>query len=166
MNISIWERIAGIPWWIYIAGAYILYLQCLSLRPRTLDMTQAAIPLLSIVSISSGALALQLSLYPQLINYQTNTYLICAVLSGMVLGWIQFKLARIQVLINSKKIHIPSSWVNFILGLVSFAGVWYIKQHYGTEWLTTPPIAILWCALLTGLVGGRLIALSFAVKYA
>ena len=165
-NISIWEKIADIPWWAYLIVSYIIYTQYLALKPRTVPIRKTMLSFLLLAFFATLLLTWQLTTHANLIAAQMIAYLISIILSGITFGFLQCKFARISVLINTKQIHLSGSVINFLIGITSFILLWQANQHYGLTWLMSPTVLLLWCGLFTGLIIGRLIALSLAIKKA
>lgn len=164
MTISIWERIADTPWWVYALFVYVAMVCFIATKPHTVTLkslyiTSAIFIPISIISI---CLVLPFSFYNMLIWA-------IATLAGAALGWLQFKVMKIKAIKQESKLHIPGTWSIFLLaGLVLVANYYYgdtIKLDLSLLLLPkyTPYVLAIY-GVLSGLFIGKIIYSRRCIK--
>lgn len=151
---TFWEKVAETPWWWYALAIYLL-LACLSsLKPRIVEVRQLfTFPLFFIIF---SAIILSVSFEINLMNLVTWT---SALMGGMLLGFLQFRLLRIKAIPNENKLYIPGSPL-FILMVASFlAAKFYFNLDMNIGVLfTLQQTHPIWFILAYGILSGLLLS--------
>jgi hypothetical protein len=164
MEITFWEQIASIPWWIYAFFTLVIYLQCQSLKMRTFSLKSVAISSIGLVCLGVFLFSLHTMLKPFIASKESYFYFSLATIVGILVGTLQFFAMRPKFLPETNQIQIPPSWLNFIASLGLFAGTIYLHQHYNLTELLSPMILASCCMVTMGIGFGRLFGLTFICK--
>lgn len=157
MPTTIWEIIAGTPWWVFGLFIYLSYAGFLATKPQIVPLkTLFIIPVIFVfMSIISMFTVLHITL--------NNLGLWCAAgLTGCALGWLQFRAMKVKAIRNEAKLYMPGSWLLLVIVLILFACRYYINYEVALDpaFLSqskyTSYIYIIF-GLFTGLFAGRLL---------
>ncbi len=154
MNTTLWEKIAETPWWWYALAVYLLLACVSSLKPRIVEVKQLFV--LPLFFIIFSAIILSVSFDITLMNLATWT---SALMSGMLLGFLQFRLLRIKAIPNENKLYIPGSPL-FILMVASFliAKVYFNLNTNIDVLFTLQQTHPIWFILAYGILSGLLLS--------
>ncbi|OGT63630.1 MAG: hypothetical protein A3E85_01595 [Gammaproteobacteria bacterium RIFCSPHIGHO2_12_FULL_45_12] len=164
MTNSIWNTLANTPWWLYAAYFFMIRISFSSLKPQILALKSlipfpilcalvSAITLFATPSFTSGRIA----------------YWLTGVLTGMLLGSLQFRLMKIKAILHEPKIWIPGSPA-LLIALIVFG---FLRTYY--NWSLTIDMSLLAqpdhalkiagiLGLLTGLSVGRILYALHCLK--
>lgn len=128
MTISIWEKIAETPWWIYVLYISLIYIGFLGTKARIIPIKQLFI---------LPGMFLILSFCSMYLMHLTLFALMCwiaTIVLGMGLGWLQFRIFKIKAVKDEAKLYVPGTWSLLVIILIIFA----TKYYYGYELETNP----------------------------
>ena len=155
MTDSIWEAIANTPWWVFVLFIFLVRIGLLARKPHIISMKQ-----LLILPIMFFALSL-VAIFN--LKFQTINLLLWAgaILFGIVLGWLHFRLLKISAIKEKAMLYVPGSWNVLIIILTLFALKYYYNYEIAlnSQMLNNPKIIMvlmLSYGLFTGLFIGRI----------
>jgi hypothetical protein len=157
---SIWQIVAGTPWWVYVLFIYLMRLGFYATKSHIIPVKKIFIMpmiflVLSIVSMFGMALnAFNLSIW------------VASILVGAVLGWLQYKALRIKAVKNKASLYVPGTWSLLIIITLIFS----IKYYFGYTISIDPNVLMqpqytAWILGLYGLFSGLFIGrLTYALR--
>lgn len=164
MPTSIWETIASTSWWYFVFVACLCKMAFAASKPHIIPIKRAYFfpSLFFIVSM--------ITLYFIIpFNFMHFTTWSCAILLGMIIGWMQFTIKKIKVMKNPAQLHFPGSWNLFLVIFVLLVTKFYFNFDifFDVEQLKQPPYSFLLVfsyGLVAGLFAGRLIYITRSLK--
>ncbi|MBX3709590.1 MAG: hypothetical protein KIT56_08535 [Gammaproteobacteria bacterium] len=127
MSYRFWEAVAETPWWIHWMLLCFIYLAYLGTKPRIIFLKSAVI----IQGISMGLLIIALFFFAKI---TLHNILICSsvTLTGIFLGWSEFRYSKVKAIKNKSQIYLPGSWNLFILIFIFVIANYYMdmSHHY------------------------------------
>lgn len=165
MTNSVWDIIAGTPWWVFVLLIYLIRIGYDATKPSIVELKKLFI--LPAVLIGLSAMGIYTLTQHQPINLLVT---IAALLFGIPLGWVHYKLLKIKAVPDKKQLHIPGTWSVLVLILLIFAVKYYTgyQMDVNPEVLLKPQNAIKILALyglFIGLFIGRLAYSCRCLKY-
>ncbi|RDI45161.1 DUF6622 family protein [Aquicella lusitana] len=160
MNNSIWEIIAGTPWWVYVLFVLLVRFGILASKPRIIPFRQLLLLPAVFIPLSFA------SLYQMHLSLSLFGLWAGALLLGAAGGWLQFRFINIKAIKNQSKLYVPGTWSILIIILIVFA----VKYYYSYESAVNPgqiinPHINVWFALLYGLFTGLFIGrVAYALR--
>ncbi len=124
MSYSTWEGIADTPWWVYLIMLGFLNIGYLVTKPRFIFVkaelfTQTLAMAILIIGIS----------YIFKFTWHNTGIIFGSMLAGFMLGWMQFYFGDIRAVKGKWIVHIPGSWVVFILMIAIIIAKYYFYGH-------------------------------------
>lgn len=166
MTPTIWESIAETPWWFYVVVIYVIYFAYGATKPRILNIKTY----LATIVVYFALLIYVLSTVAEMSLH--NFYLLSVtILSGTLLGWLQFHFRNIKPIKNKMQLYLPGSWLLFVLiPVLIFAKYYYlgglltlsvntIKQEPYVSYIVGA------CGIIMGLCVGRMIFILRCLKH-
>ena len=133
MSDSIWVKIAETPWWVYVIWIYLFYVSFLTTKPRIIPLQKLfLIPSLFLsISIVCMILILPFTL--------TNIFVLLGMLVlGVLLGWLQFRIMKIQAIKEGANLYIPGTWS----GCIIILSLLFIKYYSGYQFELDPNLLL------------------------
>lgn len=164
MSYSIWGAIAETPWWIYLFFLAIFNTSYQSTKPHNVSMKSALIMPL----IFTGMLIVSLAISA---TFDKHTFLLMlyALIPGIIAGWLQLRLRRVQAIKSQSQFHIPGSWsLLIILFALITAKIYFFGYGFNISMQTLTqnmPTIIVLSGFVIGLSIGRMIYLYRCMKY-
>jgi hypothetical protein len=124
MTNSIWEMIAGTPWWVFALFAYLVKIGYSATKPSIVEfkklwMLPTALIILSVIGIDTIAHGA-----PKNLLAATG-----AALLGIPLGWLHYKSLKIKAVQDKKQLYIPGTWSVLVIILAIFAVKYYCNYQ-------------------------------------
>ncbi len=164
MTQSIWDTIANTPWWVYVIFIFLLRAGLSATKPRTVPLRSFFVLPAILIPLSLINFFIDVNLTPTNVGMWLG-----ALLVGILLGKVQFRLLRIKAIPKEAKLHVPGSWSLLIVLLVIFL----TRYYYGHEMAIDPDVLkqpkwmmamFLAYGFFTGLFIGRAISAVRCVK--
>jgi hypothetical protein len=164
MNTTVWERIAEVPWWLYVVTSYVIYFQFQAMKTRTIPLKQMAIPAFSTILMTCMLLTFELMRHPHLINQSgLRSYLTGGIIAGLLVGWLQIRIRGIKLTASNELLIPRARWQLLLFIFAAFAGI-YVKSNYGIAWMLNPLVICLSFTLVMGMSMGQLTGLIFQTR--
>ena len=154
---SIWQTLINTPWWVYLLLAYLIKVGIQASKTRTVELKK-----LFIIPTVFTLISIHTLLYSFAIDALTILTWFAAILTGMVLGWIQIYQYKLKIDKKNGLIQIPGTWSTLIIIMIIFI----TKYYFGYELAIDPALAqqstfemsaLLISGICTGFFIGRLI---------
>lgn len=153
MESTIWDSIAATSWWVYFFYAFLLRSGYLATKPR-----QGAYKSIRNTAILFFFFATGTLVALKLFSLMTFGYWLGALTIGILTGWLQYRLARIKVIPETKIVQLAGSWFPMLIVF----GLIYLYSRYGMNYainldLIHNPTVLAWLPAFYGLFAGLMI---------
>ena len=161
MNHAHWETIANTPWWLYVFFIYLSWMAYLATKPRLVPVK--SIFIFPVFFITLSIISLYLSARWNLLYISIWA---AALVTGTLLGWLQFRLLKIKAVKNKSLLYMPGTWSLLVIIFTLFIA----KFYFGFDGAIHPnqlsnPHFIRWIFLLYGIFTGLFIGrITYAVR--
>jgi hypothetical protein len=133
MQTSIWEKIADTPWWFFLFVIGFISLAWVATKPKIIPIKNLL--LMPAIYIPFSLLSIALTIP---INRIVVLLWLTGTLTGIVIGWLHFRILNIKAVKNKSSLYVPGTWSLFGLILLITA----TKYYYGYSLMIDPKIFI------------------------
>lgn len=161
---TILDALQGTPWWVYVLLVYLIIIGIQASKTRVVSILR-----LFILPILFTVLSLETLLTAVTPDFFAVSSWLGSVMVGVILGWWQISLWRIQTDRRHFLVRVPGNWSTLILILIIFATKYYFSYQLAVDpqlldqtWFEFSMLAI--SGLCTGLFIGRLLCFLYRMK--
>lgn len=121
-----WEKIAELPWWVYVVYFVFIWLALLSMKARLVSVNSIKRLLITYLSIPLPLLFIQFGIHLDFIMMLLTSFLL-----GASLGFLYCQIKKMRVNVAEKSIHSPRSWLPLPLMFMFTCAYLYVQPSYG-----------------------------------
>jgi len=164
MTMSIWEKIAEVPWWTYPVFFYLIKISLSATKPHYITLKQLLFIPSSFIVLSAIGMYFKIPLTA----YHSFIW-IGTVFIGIAIGWLHFFIFRIKAIKHTSQLYLPGNYSVIALTIGMFTAYCFgYPVSDLVSWLITPnaaPMLMGLYGLFTGLFIGRLIYAYRCIKH-
>ncbi len=105
MTTSIWDIIAGTPWWVFALLAYLVRIGYEASKPSFVDFKKLLLLPAFLITLSAAGIYTIARGAP--IDLLAT---LAAMMVGAPLGWLHYKILKIKAVPNKKQLYMPGTW--------------------------------------------------------